>query len=178
MARIHLIAAREDLPPEQQPAFEEIADSRGGRVAGPFQVLLHSPELARRIAHTGSYVRFDSTLPADVRELAIIASARANDCQYEWAAHEPLARSTGVRPEAIAAIRDGTAPAGLTSQEALVVGFTHQLLKANRVSEATFAAALETFGTQGLVELTATIGYYSMLACALIAFDVQPERPA
>ena len=36
----------------------------------------------------------------------------------------------------------------------------------------------ERFGVDGLVELTATVGYYGMLACVLNAFDVVPEAGA
>ncbi|MBI4339804.1 MAG: carboxymuconolactone decarboxylase family protein [Chloroflexi bacterium] len=172
--RIPVVTAREGLPEEHRPIFDEIAGSRGGRVAGPFQVLLHSPELARRIAHAGSYVRFQSLLPPDVRELAIIAAARMSDCVYELAAHEPLARQAGVGEQAIAALRDGGRLSDVPPAEAQVIQFTQELLKTNRVSEATYQAALGRFGDQGLVELSATVGYYSMIACVLNAFEVQP----
>lgn len=176
MTRIPVITSKDDLSPEHHTAFDEIAASRG-RIVGPFQVLLNSPELARRIAHTGSYVRYESVLPADVRELLIITSARENDCQFEWTSHEALAREAGVRDEAITAVRDRKAPEGLTPEEALIVTYVQELIQGNRVSEATFQATLDRFGVQGTVELTGTIGYYSMLATALNAFDVQPETP-
>src|SRR2546427_829521 len=89
-----------------------------GRVAGPFAVLFHSPEVAKRAAHLGAYIRFESSLAGAERELAILATARAMDCRYEWAAHVPLAEKAGVRLEAITAIRGRQAPAGLTPAEA------------------------------------------------------------
>ncbi len=176
MARVPEINKREDLPTEQQPIFDEIAASRG-RVSGPFKVLLNSPEVTRRIAHTGAYIRFESTLPDDVNELAVLATSRELDCQYEWTAHEPNARRAGVREEAIVAIRDRKAPQGLTPKEAVVVSYVQELLRDHRVSEATFQAALQRFGNQALTDLTATIGYYGMLACALNAFEVEPDVP-
>jgi 4-carboxymuconolactone decarboxylase len=100
------------------------------------------------------------------------------DCRYEWAAHAPLAREAGVRPEAIAAIRDRSAPAGLTPEEAEIVAYVTRLLRDHRVDDRTFAAARERLGVPRVVELTATAGYYAMLACALNAFAITPDAGA
>jgi len=45
-------------------------------------------------------------------------------------------------------------------------------LRTHRVSETTFQALYARLGERGLVELTATIGYYAMLACTLNALDL------
>ncbi len=172
-ARVPLLATREGLSPAQRAAWERIAESRG-RVVGPFAVLLHSPEVARRVAELGHVLRFDGVLPAADRELAILAVARALDCQFEWAAHAPLARKAGVRDEAIAAIRDRRAPAGLTADEAAIVGHASALLVAHRVADDAFGVLRARLGDQGLVELTALVGYYGMIACTLNAFAVEP----
>ena len=68
MARIATIQKKEDLAPEHQPIYDAIAASRGV-VGGPFLGLLHSPELAGRTAHLGSYVRFESSLDHKLIEL-------------------------------------------------------------------------------------------------------------
>lgn len=172
MARGPLVTSKADLAPAHHAIFEAIARSRGA-VAGPFTVLLHSPELARRTADLGAYVRFESGLPPRDRELAVLALARAMDCRFEWAAHVKEARRAGVREDAIAALRRRTTE-GLLPEEATVVGYVRALLDRHRVDEPTFAALRQRLGLQGLVELTATIGYYAMLACTLNAFEVEP----
>src|SRR5256712_9896103 len=116
-ARVPLISKRDDVAPEHHAAFDASPSTRG-RVAGPFAVLFHSPEVAKRAAHLGAYIRFESSLAGAERELAILATARAMDCRYEWAAHVPLARKAGVRLEAITAIRGRQGPAGLTPAQA------------------------------------------------------------
>ena len=121
--------------------------------------MLNSPEIARLIAYAGEYIRYESVLSDDVRELAIITSARENWCQFEWAAHEPIARRAGVTEETIRDIRNGSLQGNLKGTEAIVVNFTRELMRLNRVSETTFNAGLNEFGEQGLVELTATLGY-------------------
>jgi 4-carboxymuconolactone decarboxylase len=106
--------------------------------------------------------------------------ARALDCQYEWAAHAVLARRAGVRDEVIDAIRERRAPAGLTPAEAQVFGYADALLRRHRVDEADFRALEARFGREGLIDLTAVVGYYAMIACALNAFAIEPtpgERP-
>jgi 4-carboxymuconolactone decarboxylase len=171
-ARVPLVD-KERATPAQLAVWDRIAQSRG-RVAGPFAALLHSPELARRIAETGHYVRFEGPLTQAERELAIITVARVFDAQYEWAAHAVLARKAGVRDEVIAAIRERRAPAGLTPAEAQVFAYANGLLREHRVSDEAFAALQKRFGLEGLVDLTATIGYYAMIACALNAFGIEP----
>ena len=174
VARVRVpLVDRAAATPAQFAVWDRIAQSRG-QVAGPFAALLHSPELTRRIAETGHYVRFEGPVAQADRELAIITVARALDCQYEWAAHAVLARRAGVREEAIAAIREGRAPGGLTPGEAQVHGYAAALLGPHRVSDEAFAALQQRFGLEGLGDLTTTIGYYAMIACALNAFAVEP----
>lgn len=174
MARITQITERGQVDEESQHIFDSIATSRG-RVSGPFSVLLNSPEVAGRAAHLGAYIRFESTLSPAERELAIITTAREFDCAFEWAAHATLAQEAGVRDAAIEAIANNGELSELTDDEALIVGYGREILRAHRVSDDTFAAAKARFGEQGVTELTATIGYYGMLACALNAFEVQPS---
>jgi 4-carboxymuconolactone decarboxylase len=177
MARVPLISRKDEVPPEHQAAFDAIAESRG-RVAGPFAVLLHSPEVAKRAAHLGAYLRFESSLAGAERELAILATARAMDCRYEWAAHVPLARKAGVRIEAITAIRTRQAPQGLTPAEAEIVAYAVALLSSHRVEGALFEGLRKRLGPRAMVELTAIVGYYALIACTLNAFEVQPDPGA
>jgi 4-carboxymuconolactone decarboxylase len=174
MARIPLVARVEDVPAAHRDVWMRIAKSRGS-VVGPFAALLHSPVLADRTAELGAYIRFDSALSATDRELVILSVARELDCRFEWAYHVREARKAGVSGEAIAAIRERRAPAGLTNDEADVVRYVHQLLVTHRADDRTVASLRTRLGVQGVVELTATIGYYAMLACTLNAFEVRPE---
>jgi 4-carboxymuconolactone decarboxylase len=174
MARLPEVK-REDIAPGMQYAYDEIAGSRGA-VRGPFAMLLHSPDVAARIAHAGAYIRFETTLDAKVRELAILTVARHWDCQYEFTAHQPIAEREGVRPETITAVRDRTAPAGLDQHESLIFTYVSELLANKRVPQATFDAVRAWLGDRSLMDLSATTGYYSMLACVLDACAVVPEE--
>jgi 4-carboxymuconolactone decarboxylase len=171
MARIATIQKKEDLAPEHQPIYDSIAASRGV-VGGPFLGLLHSPELAQRTAHLGSYVRFESSLDHKLIELTALAAARELDCKHEWIAHVNHAQKAGIPIETIRAIHEKKGPENFSSEDAQVISYVQELLRTHRASEATFQALYGWLGERGLVELTATIGYYAMVACTLNAFDL------
>lgn len=172
--RVSYVTDREEVPEEYGHYFDDIEETRGG-VRGPFAVLMNSPEVAGRIGHLGSYIRFEGELPDDDRELAILTTARSFDCAYEWAAHVPIAEDAGVRREAIDAVAEEETTDRLEDGEAVVIEYCRELLEDHRISEDTFEAALDRFGESGVTELTATSGYYAMIACALNAFEVFPE---
>lgn len=175
MPRVPEITSKDALPADKHAVFDAIAESRG-RVGFPFSLLLNSPEAAGRVAHLGTFLRFESTLPAVERELAILTAAREADCEFEWAGHARLGLREGVRQEAIDIIANRRGLEGLTEQEALVIRYGRDLLRDNRVSDGLFKAAQARFDDQGIVELTVLYGYYRMIACALNAFEVKaPE---
>ena len=176
MARIPEVTQREQIPDAQRHIFDAIAESRGG-IRGPFGVLLNSPELAGRVAHLGSYVRFNSVLSPEDRELAIILTAHQHQCDMEWWAHTRLARQAGVAEQAIEAVDQEGPLEGLSKSAAIIIRYGRELHRDNRVSGETFRAAEAHFGRQGVLELTATMGYYAMLAAILNALDVAPPGP-
>ncbi|MDP6824217.1 MAG: carboxymuconolactone decarboxylase family protein [Dehalococcoidia bacterium] len=173
MTRLPELSNRDALPPEAHAAYDAVAGSRGG-VQGPWAMLLHSPEVAERTAHLGAYLRFDSGLPDAERELAIIATARAFDCEYEWAAHARIAREVGVPEDAIDIVANRKPTSGLTDAYTAIVQFVRELLGDHRTSDAVFEAVKTRFGNAGVIELTATVGYYSMIACVLNATETEP----
>ena len=176
MARIPLIEKKQLLPPEHHRIYEAIEQSRGA-VRGPFAALLHSPEIAERTAHLGSYIRFESQLDPKILELAALAAARELECKHEWAAHVAHAAKAGVSQETIRAIHQRKGPENFSFEEAQVVSCIQEMLRSHRLSEATFQALYARLGEKGMVELTATIGYYAMLACTLNAFEVFSVEP-
>ena len=181
MARLPELT-RDQLKPEDQHYFDEIVGSRGG-VRGPYGVLLHSPALAARVAHTGTYVRFDCDIPNGLKETVIITTAAEIKSQYEFAAHARLAREANVSEDTIKAIANGTAPDGLSGDEEILVRYTKELLKNHKISDDTFNAVKNRFGVQGTVDVTGLIGHYLLVGQILAAFDVElapgvtPELP-
>jgi 4-carboxymuconolactone decarboxylase len=171
MARIATIDKKGDLSPEHHPTYDAIAQSRGA-VGGPWLALLHSPELAARTAHLGSFVRFESSLDHKLTELAALVAAREVGCKHEWAAHINHGQKAGIPLETIRAIHQKKGPEHFSTEDAQVISYVREILSTHRVSELTFQAMYGRLGERGMVEFTATVGYYAMLACILNAFDV------
>ena len=163
---------RDELKPEDQQYYDEIVGSRGS-VRGPYGILLHSPQLAARVAHTGTFVRFEFDVPEALKELVIITTAREITSQYEFSAHARLAREAGVSEETIQAIAKGTAPQGLSGDEEILVRYTKELVKDHKISDATFNAVKDRFGVQDTVNFTGLIGHYLLVGQILLAFDVE-----
>jgi 4-carboxymuconolactone decarboxylase len=174
MARIPYLS-RNDLEPNYRHTYDEIMRTRG--VVWPnFQVLFHSPEATDRLASFGAYVRFDSDIPVRLKELAILCAAREANNAFVWTAHEEMARDQNVSESVINAIRNETAPIGLSGKDAAVVRFAKELLIHKEISDDTFSAVHRLFGDKGTVDLTLLILYYTTLALALQAFLVDlPE---
>ena len=82
-------------------------------------------------------------------------AAREREGAYVWAAQAAAARRAGVREEAIDLIRAKGDPATLPLEEREIVAYAQQLVRTNRVDQATFDALQKKYGTQWLVELTA-----------------------
>ena len=173
---------KEQLRPEDHQFYESIADSRGS-VRGPYGVLLHSPDLAARVAHTGTYVRFNFDMSEALKETIIITTAREIRSQYEFSAHARLARQAGVSDETIKVIANGSAPAGLSGDEELLVKYVKELVQNHKISDQTFNAVKDKFGTQRTVEITGLVGHYLLVGQILLAFEVdlpdgvEPEIP-
>jgi 4-carboxymuconolactone decarboxylase len=175
MTRIRELKQRAELPPESQQAFDEIVASRGS-IRGPFGVLLHVPELARRGAHLGGYLRYESSIAPRVRETAVMATASLQDCDYEWAAHEPLAMAAGVPASVIAAIR-AHQPSALAADDRDIYDLAAGIIRQHRVPDDLFSRLQDRLGEDGLIEIVAAIGYWSFVASILNTFEVMPPSP-
>ncbi|MFV0294549.1 MAG: carboxymuconolactone decarboxylase family protein [Hyphomicrobiaceae bacterium] len=168
MSRERMPALPEDrMTPEQKAASATFAEGRGYAVRGPFSALLRSPEVMLRAKAMGDYLRFKSTLPARLNEMAILVTARHWGQAYEWHAHRPLAEKGGLRPEIADAIAEGRRPEAMSIDEATVYDFATELHQNKCVSDSTYAKARELFGEQGVIDLTAVNGYYTLIAMVL-----------
>jgi len=176
MARLPSVTSKNQVAAEYHPIVERIVQSRGA-VQGPFTMLLHSPPLAEQVMSLGHYVRFEGELDKRVRVLAAMTVARELDAVYIWGAQTGQARKQGVAEETITAIREKHSR-GLPPEDSQIVDFTRELIRKHRVGAAAMKALQERFGNFQLVELTGTIGYYSLLAMTANACELEPALGA
>src|SRR5579862_313891 len=164
--------AREQLPEDKRHVWDEIVASRGF-VRWPFSAMIHSPELAGRAAHLGAFVRFESSLDPQVRELATLITARLMDCDYEYAAHARQGRELGLRGATLTALEQRRLDEA-AEEDRWLVELVQQIVLKHRVEEATYRSCEQRLGLNGLVELVGTVGYYLLLAATLNTFEISP----
>lgn len=175
MARIPLFPPQNpDVPmtADQRRVYDAIVAGPRGKVEGPLRVVLHQPTLADAWQALGAELRFRTSLAPRLSELVILIVARHWTSQFEWYSHEPIARQAGVADDAIAALRAGREPAFAADDQQIVYDFVTELLRDHAVGEVSYQRALDHLGTVGVVELTALVGYYVMVAMTLNAHEI------
>ena len=163
----------EGMTPAQKRMTDNVLNGERKSMGGPFNALLRSPEMGDLAQQLGAYVRFRSSLPRHLNEMAIIMTARVWTAQYEWYVHKQAALDAGLNPAIAAAIAENKRPASMKPDEQALYEFTKELLDTKHVSDATFQNAVKAFGEKGVVDLIALTGYYGMVS-ALLNVDCYP----
>ncbi|HUZ09276.1 MAG TPA: carboxymuconolactone decarboxylase family protein [Acidimicrobiales bacterium] len=164
----------EEMSPRQREVATAILSgprSRSTGLSGPFEALLRSPDLADPVQRVGEHVRFHSSLPPRLNELAILLTARKWSAQYEWYAHRRMALAAGLDPSVADAIARNDHPVGLDGDAAAVYRFAGQLLATGGVDDQTFAGVRDRFGEEGAADLVGVVGYY-----CLVSFFLNVDR--
>ncbi|MPZ37756.1 MAG: carboxymuconolactone decarboxylase family protein [Rhizobiales bacterium] len=162
----------ETMTPEQRKVYDMIVTGPRGTLVGPLRAALHRPELAEKWQQLGELLRFRTSLAPQLSELAILVTARRWSCQVEWYMHARAAAACGLDPAIVEAIRNGQEPTFTDTHARLVYDYSVELSARGKVSETAYQATLAAIGDVGLVELTALIGYYSMVAMTLNAHEI------
>jgi 4-carboxymuconolactone decarboxylase len=139
--------------------------------------LLHAPKAAERAKALEDYFRSDAALPAQDRELIILATAREMGAHFPWTRHEIRAREVGTRAEAVEAVRANGALDGLTERERLLVEIVRSLVQTRSLPQELFTRGQAELGHRQLVEAVTLTGHYSLIGLVVNAFDVTaPEN--
>jgi 4-carboxymuconolactone decarboxylase len=155
------------MTPEQKAMADAVLAGPRASLNGPFNVMLRSPDLGDRLQKVGEYVRFKTSIPPRLNELAILVTARAWTAQYEWYAHYQYAVKAGLPPAVADDIAAGKRPSKMESDEATIYDFTRELIDTKQVSDANFNAVKDKFGERGVVDLVGLVGYYHIVSMLL-----------
>jgi 4-carboxymuconolactone decarboxylase len=164
----------------QRRVVDDAAAGKRGSAPPPVLAWLHSPELAQRAQRFGEFVRFDTTLPQTLSELAILVTARFWTSHFEWYAHKRLGLKAGLDPKVIDAIAKRRAPVLDDPKAQAVYEFSKALHETHEVPKAIFLKAKEELGEQGVVELVGILGYYTLVSMTLNTFEIglpEGEKP-
>src|SRR5262245_15162346 len=157
----------DEMTPEQKAMMEHLVAGERRGASGPFNVLLRSPEMGDLAQQFGASMRFHSSLPRKLNEMAIIITARHWTAQYEWNAHRAAAAQAGLNEAIIQSIAAGKRPASLDADETVIYNFATELLTTKQVGDATFKAVKDKFGEKGVVDLIGVMGYYQLVSMLL-----------
>ena len=168
----------ENLTPEQRTLYDAVRSgpraklanssaSKPGPLGGPFNVWLRSPGIGDCVQRLGEEIRFRSSLPSKLNEMAIIITARFWTSQYEWFAHCKLALAAGLDPVIAQDIAEGRRPAKMDEDEAIIYDFSQELHEKQSVSDPNYKRVLDRFGERGVFDLIAVNGFYSLVSMCL-----------
>jgi 4-carboxymuconolactone decarboxylase len=155
------------MTPRQREVYQGIVSGPRKGAVGPFNALLRSPEVADRVQRVGEYVRFQTTIPAPLNEMAILITGRFWGAQFEFWAHRRLAKTAGLADGIVDAIAEGRRPPTMSDDERIVYDFCIELFRDKGVSDRTFKGVVDRFGEQGVIDLIAASGYYSIVSMVL-----------
>lgn len=164
----------DQLNADQKAMYDALMAGPRHSVEGPFNAWMRSPDLGNRLQKVGEYLRFNTSLPHNLNEFAILITAVEWKSGFEWYAHYPLAIKAGLEPAVAKDLQEGRRPAGMTADETVVYDFSTQLQRQKQVSNAAYAAAVKRFGEQGVVDLVGLLGYYNVVSMTLNVAEVQP----
>jgi 4-carboxymuconolactone decarboxylase len=128
--------------------------------------------MARRCFDFLDYLRFRTSVNKRLNEFAILIQARISNAQYEWWAHETIARKAGLSDAVMDDLRACRRPASMQADEALVYDYCVQLSLNHRVPDALWQKAVDAMGEQAVVDLTVLSGTYVMVSMLLNATQV------
>jgi len=151
-----------------------------GEIGGPFDAWALNPANGRRMWQLGGTIRFKSTIERRYIELAILMTGQLWQAQFEWFAHEPMARQAGVPEEVIAAVKIGREPtfvdSGDEDGDAACWRFCRALLDRRTIDDQVYGATVARFGESGVADLVTACGFYTLVSMTLNTFEV--ELPA
>ena len=178
MPRIPLVTEA-SMTADQRRVYDAMMNGpRRSPPVGPLAAAMHRPDLAEAWSNLGLILRFNSSFPPRLREFVILLTGRFWDCQFEWFSHEAEARKAGLSNQTVETLRHGGTTFSPPDEQA-IHDYTLELLRDHRPSDAAYQRILAAHGTAGIVELTALIGYYAMVALTLNAHDIGvPEGAA
>ena len=157
-----------EMSPAQPAMTRAVLGGKRAAMQGPYNVLLRSPEVGQLAQQFGAHTRFESSLPLALNELAILMVARDWTAQFVWCAHRSIAEEAGLPKTLIVSIAEGLAvPDDLAPEVRAVHRFCSELMVHRRVSDATYADAVAHFEERGVVDLMATMSYYTLVCMSL-----------
>ena len=150
----------------------------GQPVLNLYATLARHPALYRPRAVQSAYIRTGATLTGRAREILILRIGWLCGSEYEWAQHVRVARREGMSEEEIRRVALGPDAPGWDGFEATLLRAADELHRADTISEPTWQALAERYGTAELIDVVITVAGYRMVSIALnsLGTELEPGR--
>ncbi len=169
----------DELDARGQEVWDGVAGSRGGELVnadggliGPFNAFVHAPGVGKHMSALGGRLRFRTSIERRLSELAIITVGAAWKAEFEWWAHAQMAREHGVSDAIVDAIGRGEDPPFAAQDERVIYAVAREITGSGQLGQNSYDAAQLLLGDEGMVELVALCGYYTLISYLLNAFAV------
>lgn len=164
----------ESLTPDQRAVYDAINRPPRGKLGfnGPYAAYIKAPGIGGPAQELGAAIRFTVECPENFQKIASCVVGQYHQAKFEFAAQTPYARKAGLSEPVIEALRTGETPDFDDPNEHLIYDFCRQLVTVRRVDDDVYARARDLLGETQLVELVATIAYYTTVCITLNAFEV------
>lgn len=134
-----------------------------------------SDAVFQNFSRLGNSMMTRGKLNAKLREIAILRNARVCSSLYEYTQHVPIAKSTGVSDEQLAAIDNWEPATCFNELERLVLRFTDEIARNVKGTKNTLEALQKHLGPGEIVELIMAVGFWGMVARVLETTEVELE---
>jgi 4-carboxymuconolactone decarboxylase len=179
------------LDDEQRELYDTIVGARtgstlpgrivdeDGNLQGPFNAMLHYPEVGLPLQELGGMLRFRGLLSPRARELVILITAAAWQSEFEWWAHVRIGKHVGLTDEEIDAVRT-SGPLSLEDlEEQAAVDVARATTTRGDLDDDEYVRAQDELGDRVLIEVLTLVGYYALLALQMRVHRVPlPEGAA
>ena len=169
--RVPLLSV-DEMNDDQRRLYEAVVSGPRGQMIGPLRAAIHSPELAQLWSQFGEFLRFRTCLPKRLNELAIVVTGRRWTSQVEWWVHAKACVEAGMPQAVVDAIGELATPTFDEAADLEVYEFARLLQQTGQVPSSVYRAVEARWGTRGVVELGAVIGYYTMVSMTLNAHQL------
>lgn len=146
-----------------------------GEILNLYRILGNQPSALTAFMGMSEYVRDGSALPAQIRELTILATAQALDVPYEWFHHERVARRVGVNDQKLAQLVSWRESSAFSPIERSAIAYAEEVGRTRQVSGETFAALKSHFTPAQIVDLALTVGWYHLCAALIKPLGIEIE---
>jgi len=166
------------LPQPLDPILQDMFDKRramGGAIINLILTTGHAPKFTKASGVMAFTIRFETSTPRPLIELAIFRTAQIVGSDYELNQHTPFMKMCHYSNEQIAEVSDWQRSKLFDDKQRVLLGYVEQMANGGNVDDPTFAEFSRLFTPQQIIEISYTVGSYYSTGLLTKALKIQLE---